>query len=267
MFCFVLLPVWSWLVLTTTSSECSTVIRSVTWLWRRPGRTASLGRSWNRGRCVWAESVAKMKSVWTAWTLARKFSTLPGILLRTSSLWQPPITFTYSKIRSTSTTVPPPHVPEKRGKRNKMLQLSRRLQGVFCDEKQEVTYDVWTDAGHVQGCCQTFTNKKHPALHNHSSSIKYLHLPFRELVYLSYLFISLLEGNAWLFKSGQMCIFTVMIWRIFNKAKRQTFADILASEANGCLYKKTTTTMDFHSLWNTMPSNFLRNVWLIRNID
>uniref|UniRef100_A0A8C1SX60 Serine/threonine-protein phosphatase 2A 55 kDa regulatory subunit B n=1 Tax=Cyprinus carpio TaxID=7962 RepID=A0A8C1SX60_CYPCA len=40
--------------------------------------------------------------------------TLPGILTRTSSLWQPPITFTYSRIRSTSTTAPPPHVPEKR---------------------------------------------------------------------------------------------------------------------------------------------------------
>lgn len=146
MFCFVLFPVWSWLVLTTTSSECSTVIRSVTWLWRRPGRTASLGRSWNRGRCVWAESVAKMKSVWTAWTLARKFSTLPGILLRTSSLWQPPITFTYSKIRSTSTTVPPPHVPEKREKEEQNAAAQQEI----------ATCLLWWETGSYLWCREKY---------------------------------------------------------------------------------------------------------------
>ncbi len=87
-----------------------------------------------------------MKSVWTAWTLARKFSTLPGILLRTSSLWQPPITFTYSKIRSTSTTVPPPHVPEKREKEEQNAAAQQEI----------ATCLLWWETGSYLWCREKY---------------------------------------------------------------------------------------------------------------
>ncbi len=209
-----------------------------------------------------------MKSVWTAWTLARKFSTLPGILLRTSSLWQPPITFTYSKIRSTSTTVPPPHVPEKREKEEQNAAAQQEI----------ATCLLWWETGSYLWCREKYGQMlamcKDAARLSQTSSI----LPCTIILPLLSICISP-SVNLFIYR-----IYSFLCWKEMpdsliwtnvhfhcNDMKesliRQKDRPSLTSwhrKQRGAFTKKK-KKKDFHSLWNTMPSNFLRNVWLICN--